>query len=214
MKSRILTLLFLIAVNTVFFAQKCKVKDDNLNKKYEGECKKGLAHGYGKAWGEDAFFEGEFRKGVLHGNGVYVWKNGNKYSGHFVKGKFEGKGELIKADLVQKGYFKKGKYIGEYKTPYKVISKKGIRTVSFLKQQQDINEVEIRIFNNGVLINTDVRIIDTNNTFVENNGSILTMKDIKFPLKKVELFFTVDSFSYSLNFEIYQKGNWQVNISL
>lgn len=213
MKNIILTLLFLISVNTVFYAQDCKVKDKTLSKKYEGDCKKGLAHGQGKAWGIENVYEGRFKKGKLHGEGTYIWKNGNTYKGSFVKGKFDGKGVLIKKNSTKKGYFKKGKYIGKYKRPYKIVSKRGIRTVNFIKQPQSFNEVEIKIYENGALIKPQVRITDTNNTFVEKSNNLI-LKDVNFPLKKVELSFTTNSFSYSLVFEIYQKGNWKVNITL
>jgi len=213
MKNITLILVFLIGINTVFYAQNCKVKDKLLTKKYEGDCKKGLAHGQGKAWGNENFYEGNFKKGRVHGEGTYTWNNGNVYKGSFVKGKFDGKGVLTENNITKKGYFKKGKYIGKYKRPYKIVSKRGIRTVNFIKQPQDFNEVEIKIYENGALIKPQIRITDTNNTFVEKSNN-LVFKDVSFPLKKVELFFTANSFSYSLVFEIYQKGNWKVNITL
>ena len=33
-------------------AQKCQVLNENFNKSYKGDCKKGLAHGKGKAKGK------------------------------------------------------------------------------------------------------------------------------------------------------------------
>jgi len=51
MKRTILFALFLFP--SLLFAQECKVLVENLSDSYEGECKKGLANGHGKAEGDD-----------------------------------------------------------------------------------------------------------------------------------------------------------------
>ncbi len=52
---------------------------------YHGECKKGLAHGKGEAFGRDHYI-GEFKKGWPNGNGLYKWNNGDNYEGEWKKG--------------------------------------------------------------------------------------------------------------------------------
>lgn len=41
-------------------------------KSYQGECKGGLAHGIGKAFGVGGYYEGEFRNGSPHGKLVWI----------------------------------------------------------------------------------------------------------------------------------------------
>ena len=60
----------------------CKVLVDALSDKYEGRCKKGLAHGKGIATGIDTC-EGKFKNGFPHGQGVYTWKNSDVYDGNW-----------------------------------------------------------------------------------------------------------------------------------
>jgi hypothetical protein len=197
-----------------------KVLDINLNQKYEGKCKRGLAHGKGKAWGEKDYYEGKFKKGLPHGYGIYKWGNGNVYEGNFVRGKMDGKGELISIlpsgeKKIQKGYFRKGKYIGKYIKPYKVILKQGIRKVQFRENGiGDLNEVRIMAYADGRLIDGDLIITDMNNTMVENTGEGSVLTNIQFPLKKVEVTFKHSVFSYRLIFNIYKKGNWEIIISV
>jgi hypothetical protein len=198
----------------------CKVLDTNLNKRYEGKCKKGKAHGEGKAWGEKDYYEGHFKKGYLHGYGVYKWGNGTIYKGNFAKGKMEGKGELIEIlssgeQKISEGYFKKNKYIGKYKNPYKVISQQSIQKITFRESKVGgINEVRIKVYSNGQLLSSSLNITDLNNTTIETRGEGTILTNVTFPLKRVEVSFSSGTFSHRLVFEIYKKGNWEVIISV
>jgi len=69
----------------------CKVLVPELSGSYFGKCKKGLAHGKGKALGIDSY-DGNFRKGLPHGGGVYKWENGAIYDGDWREGLRDGKG--------------------------------------------------------------------------------------------------------------------------
>ena len=210
----ILLFVFTLSVN----AQDCKVKLPELSGKYEGECKKGYANGNGKAWGATDYYEGQFKKGLPYRYGIYKWGNGSVYEGNFSKGLMDGEGELILNDTsgkkeIKKGFFKKGKYLGLYKRPYKVVSQQGIRTINFQENPIKQNEVRITIFSDGIKIEPLLSINDTNNTIVENrNGTVLS--NVNFPLKRVDISFQVDSFSYKAVFDIYKEGNWEVIISL
>jgi hypothetical protein len=103
------------------------VGKEDIRGSYEGDCKKGKAHGNGKAIGKDTY-EGEFRKGFPSGYGTYTYSNGNVYKGDFQKGLMDGEGELTiirigQPDSVVTGYWSEDIYIGENPNKYEVQSK-------------------------------------------------------------------------------------------
>jgi hypothetical protein len=70
---------------------KCTVLDPELKGSYTGDCREGLAEGYGEAIGT-ARYKGEFRAGRKHGKGVKSWPSGDRYEGDFVEDRKEGSG--------------------------------------------------------------------------------------------------------------------------
>lgn len=209
----------MLTIITSFYKDNCEVKIPELNKRYEGECRKGLADGAGKAWGEKDCYEGVFKKGFPHGQGIYKRHNGYIYIGEFSKGRMDGRGELFLKDvsgkdsIIKKGYFEKGNYIGEYKQSYKVLLESAIRKIDFRENSINQDEVRITVNSNGKKITPNLTITDVNNTIIENrNGTVLI--NTVFPLKRVNISFQVNSFSYKTIFDIYKKGNWEVIISL
>ena len=94
----------------------CRVRLPDLAGSYEGECRRGKAHGQGKAIGRDTY-EGKFAKGLPHGHGTYTWANGDYYEGEFVKGAKEGDGKLVfasvKADSIQTGRWDNDRFLSE-----------------------------------------------------------------------------------------------------
>ena len=120
----------------------CKVLVPELSGQYQGDCKKGLANGTGKAVGTDTY-EGEFKKGYPHGEGTYTWANGDVYQGEFQKGKPDGTGTLTKKNgEVEKGYWKYGYFTGDNKNAplYKVNRKQYVSNYS-IQRVGDGNEV-------------------------------------------------------------------------
>lgn len=69
----------------------CVVLDRELQAKYSGGCRNGLAEGYGEASGV-AQYKGEFKAGRKHGKGVKTWSSGDRYEGEFVEDRKEGRG--------------------------------------------------------------------------------------------------------------------------
>jgi hypothetical protein len=110
----------------------CKVLVPELEGEYTGDCRRGIAHGSGKAVGVDTY-EGEFKRGYPHGDGKYIWANGDIYEGEFRNGKPDGEGILTKQNgETQKGYWKLGYFSGEDKNPplYKINRKQYINNYS------------------------------------------------------------------------------------
>jgi len=117
------------------YSQQCEVEKESLKGTYTGDCKKGKAHGKGKAVGAETY-EGDFKSGLPDGQGTYTWNNKNVFSGKFSKGLREGKGTMIfkregAQDSLIEGYWKKDMYIGKNENPWKVYTKTGsVREVS------------------------------------------------------------------------------------
>src|SRR5258705_5004298 len=121
--------LALLLMSFYTYSQNCTVEKESLKGTYAGDCKKGKAHGKGKAVGADTY-EGDFKNGVPDGQGVYTWSNKNMFDGRYVKGLKEGRGTLTfrregAQDSVVEGYWKKDVYIGQHENAWEVISKTG-----------------------------------------------------------------------------------------
>jgi hypothetical protein len=124
-----LSLLPVLFATVSMIAQNCEVDKETLKGSYTGDCKKGKAHGKGKAIGIDTY-EGEFKNGLPDGIGIYTWGNNNIYNGAFSKGLKEGKGKMIlklsdSKDSTIEGFWKKDSYIGRNEKPWVVYSKSG-----------------------------------------------------------------------------------------
>ncbi|MCK0131687.1 hypothetical protein MWU59_09245 [Flavobacteriaceae bacterium F08102] len=224
MKTTLLTLSILLLSFQQSYSQKSKkhaVLLESISVKYEGDMKKNLANGKGKAWGTEDFYEGQFKKGLPHGEGIYTWGNGNIYKGEFSKGKMDGKGTLtIKAsggtsDIIQNGYFKNNQYLGEYKSPYKIIADGGARNVNFQNNGGALKQVSFEVVSNGVSVSSGaLRITDEKNSLIQVVNGFKTMTNATFPLKRIEISFSVNKASYTVILDVYQAGNWHVIISV
>ncbi|OQY56055.1 MAG: hypothetical protein DRR08_30395 [Candidatus Parabeggiatoa sp. nov. 2] len=63
----------------------CEVAVPELYGHYKGDCNGGKAHGRGEAIGKHRY-QGEFVNGYPHGQGTYIWGDGERFVGRFVKG--------------------------------------------------------------------------------------------------------------------------------
>ena len=103
-------LTFFYCINVIAQDQtsSCQVLLPQIAGKYEGECKKGLADGLGKAQGAD-LYEGNFKKGFPEGHGKYTWNDGATFEGEWKKGRKDGYGVLTShpalQDSVLSGYW-------------------------------------------------------------------------------------------------------------
>lgn len=144
--------LLLLPLSFAIKAQQCKVKVSALQGTYQGGCKKKLAHGIGKADGEDSY-SGAFKEGYPNGKGKYTWKNGSWYNGYFKNGALDGEGTMHLVisgdkDSVLTGFWKNNVYIGKYEKPYKIHSKTYMVASVNIKSNdkgKQLNEVVINI---------------------------------------------------------------------
>ena len=94
MSKVIVVMAFILALpHTVAAQDQCVVLMESISDRYEGECKKGLAHGQGEAWGID-HYTGSFKKGLPNGMGTYEYTDGSVYEGMWSKGLRHGTGKL------------------------------------------------------------------------------------------------------------------------
>jgi len=147
MKSILIASIFLF-ISIYAYSQEISgpVLKKELAGKYEGELKKGLAHGMGTAIGTDAY-TGHFTKGFPAGECTYTFSNGDIYRGEFSKGLFSGKGTLTykraNGDSIVEGYWNDGKYSGKTMvTPYEISNKTGSVNPSIICNGEG-NKIEI-----------------------------------------------------------------------
>lgn len=203
----------------------CDVLMETLALEYEGECKKGLAHGTGKALGSHTY-EGEFKKGYPDGTGTYTWANGNLYKGEFQNGLKDGEGELFirrlgRADSIVTGYWDDDKYVGKYRTPYSVGQKRNVLRTRFVHMSDTPNQVEFIFQRSGSPIGvSQLQASADKSPLFENTQMLRAFTRVEFPLTNAYLnFYAPSAFnSYQLdcelNFEIYREGHWRVFIEI
>lgn len=202
----------------------CKVLLEQIGDSYEGECKKGLAHGQGMATGEDTY-TGEFKKGLPHGTGLYRWANGDSFEGEWKKGLKEGSGKLMRADSsVQEGFWIEDEYIGEEKEPYKIIAKSGfIHKITFKRIGSEPNKVDVYFVQNhrdlsGVVVSDFGK--DFGKLIPGTINMLLSVNVDAFPFAGF-LEFSARSWitkqmvlDNSFDIQISQPGHWKVTVDL
>ncbi len=212
--------LVLITGFNTFGQTTCEVLVYNISESYQGECKKGLAHGKGIARGTDVY-EGRFRKGYPDGKGTYIWQNGDYYEGSWDKGFRDGGGDFyIKSnnkDSLITGIWKADKYIGPKPINPKVTKSVGVGRYNF-KRMNTGNQVTIKIYQMGIL-NTEISevLMNANYGYQSNIGHYFVFENIQVPFKCCVQYKTWNKFHTSQNniifeFEITQLGKWEVNI--
>ncbi len=206
--------------------QSCKVIVPNLDGKYFGECKKGLADGQGSARGIH-IYEGEFNKGYPHGEGKYIWAGDDYYEGTFKKGKRNGYGKhymIIDGKYVlTEGFWENDVYIGKEKKVqnYSTDLKAGIKHVFYNYKGIDASTNEIMIvFKKG---NNESKSIVSDPSIEGSSGNLIDLEEkygfenVAFPFK-AKLSFNAPNetkpefTSATLNFEIMKEGSWDVII--
>ncbi len=122
------TCLLLSFSHPVYCQTYCKVLKPEISLDYQGECKKGLAHGQGEAYGRDHYI-GEFKKGWPNGNGFYEWNNGDSYEGGWKTGERHGNGKFtftISTEiLILEGRWANDEFVGR-KNEYKIEERSNI----------------------------------------------------------------------------------------
>lgn len=208
-------------------AAQCEVLLEAISGTYEGDCKKGLAHGTGKSVGTDTY-EGEFKKGLPDGQGTYTWAGGDVFTGEFKKGKKDGEGTLTQADgTVAKGYWKEDEYIGTDKNPYAVINKSiSVNRVTFRRQNAAPDEIDFRFSYLGKPARArNFRIEGSFGVVTNETDYVKTVKVYQYPAQGTISFSAEttrdaggsgsgDYKDGNLEFRINQSGKWEVTVEM
>ncbi len=193
---------------------------------YEGDCKRGLAEGFGRTIGED-YYEGRFKKGMPHGKGNFYWENGDTFEGIWKKGMKDGKGTLVLkrdglADSVVIGVWREDEYIGTGQTErqYKVTRNLNVRKYRFQKISDEINEVEIRITRNTMPFGDFADLVFNGTSGVPfNRADYRGHSGVAYPFTgnislSAPTQFRTSFYSVLLVYEIYEPGQWVITIEV
>ena len=198
----------------------CVVLLKSISDKYEGDCKKGLAHGQGIAIGIDRY-EGHFKKGLPHGKGTYQYNDGAVYKGGWHKGLRNGQGEytfvIDGRDSVVTGYWKDDKYIGKTKNQkeYQITLRRGIETFSFQKLNETDNWVEIYFERNAKRYTPSDLRLTSSSGYQTTHGNNVVVEDLKYPFTGTIRYSVLNKLGTSrvnceLEYTIQKPGKWQI----
>jgi hypothetical protein len=211
-----LTLFSAITVVAQDETSSCRVLLPQIAGIYEGECKKGLADGMGKAQGID-LYEGCFRKGYPEGHGKYTWKDGATFEGEWKKGKKNGYGVLTNhpasQDSILTGYWIDDEYIGTEKSPFKV-NNKGINVLGLnvTRVGSDKDQIVVEFNKNG----KPLSIYSFSVTEVLGGYSTISKSDFSKTLLNVRFPFRAEMAggAYVFDVTISQRGSWKIIVNV
>jgi hypothetical protein len=208
--------MIIVIMSNIHARGQCTVKMKSIQGTYDGQCKKGLADGFGKALGTDTY-EGYFKKGWPDGKGKYSWKNGNYYEGEWKKGEMNGEGKMVllnddQQEEITSGFWKQGEYIGLYKETHKVFNKtSNITNVDFSLLNNTANEIRIVLFSGKQLEIDRITVTPTIGLYenLQQTGNSVILTNVEFPFRAY-----VNMPQYNFDFVINQSGNWEVRIEV
>ncbi len=228
----LLILVFLCSLG-VYAQFDCKVKVEALQGQYNGECKKGLAHGEGAARGVDTY-QGNFRKGYPHGFGVYTYANGSNYIGNYRQGLRDGYGLMNTiteaGDLVQDyGLWLADSLIAgnDPKALFKVKDRKGIKLIDPRLTRDDAVKSQIWInfqvngvpdktavlskaeISNGIVLDTKKRALNTLVAFDDIEEFPVTFR-LEYEIRQANHF---EPLECVVEVTLFTKGLWEIDIN-
>lgn len=204
--------------------KECDVLHDGLKDTYDGNCKKGLAHGVGKATGKLGLYEGSFRKGLPDGNGKLRYADGAYFDGTWDKGLRDGKGKFVSSNNeVTEGYWKDDEYQGKYKKPYEYRVVRGnLPRLSFNKRNDFGKDIELTFLRDGQRSRAAVSglLVQSSSSILNDSGITFTgFQNVEYPFE-AQVDFTYKPRGSALptdvrvEFTIYEEGDWVVNFML
>ena len=203
----------------------CKVLLNGLDEQYSGECKKGLAHGEGKAEGSLGKYEGKFKKGFPNGQGRLDYNEtiaeGAYYVGSWQKGERDGEGTYYHSkDSITAGYWEDDDYIGKYAYPYKVLSSQAVPRYKFTKTSViGTPNIQIQFKRQGVLTMSEIITLQVQASSGSESRlqNYVVIENVDFPFEgfltlSVTNRMKANTYSASFSFVINEEADWIVTI--
>ena len=200
----------------------CKVLMPALKGNYKGDCKKGLAHGYGVAKGKDSY-EGYFKKGYPNGTGTYHWATGETYTGEWKKGKRNGEGsysfKIENRDTTVTGLWENDIYAGVVVKKPSVVRAHNIDSYIFKKTGGTQNRVMLNFQQNGTYnVEIENLMLTASSGTDAKSGSLVGFDNITFPVTIVVRYDTYNKlktvkYNAYIEFTIYEEGDWEVRLT-
>jgi hypothetical protein len=200
----------------------CQVNMKSISGSYTGGCKKGLAHGSGRAEGLDSY-QGGFKKGLPHGEGVYVWRSGKKFEGKFEKGLMYGKGVITQpiadADSILSGYWRKDVYIGKVFLPdVGIVSRRNVDRIEIEEYPGQSAEIRFRFLKMGVKNGeiSDLTVTTPTGLQQVSSGEVI-IDNPEFPFNTIITYRTPNKFSTAMldvrvQLEVNFRGIWVITL--
>lgn len=224
MKIRYLLSMVLIAgfCNSYGQNSNCQVNMESINGSYSGGCKKGLAHGNGRAEGLDSY-EGGFKKGLPQGEGVYEWRSGKKFEGSFDKGLMHGKGVLtipgFATDSLLTGYWRQDVYIGlEVIADVGIVSRRNVDRIQVNKYPGQEAQIRFRFLKMGVKNGemTDLTVTAPSGLQQFSSGEVI-IDNPEFPFNTIITYKTPNKFNTSIldvrvQLDVNFRGIWVITL--
>ena len=233
MKNFLICLFLSLTCICSYSQSSCEVESDIFSS-YDGECKKGLAHGRGVAAADSLSYEGEFRKGYPDGEGILKLRNGNVFKGEFKDGNVYGLGQMIstEGEPLQEGYWKGSMtdfmYMGSDKSAlsgYKILADDNLNQaqVRISNAENETEVIRIRLSdpkNRSISgINIDERTSgQIAKSTLTNSRSFIELTSVKFPfIGTLRYSVSNQSGNFSipviLKVEIIEPGDWTISIT-
>ncbi len=219
MKTQIFFIAVFMITQVVTGQEPCKVLMETISSGYEGACRNGLAHGFGKATGVDTY-EGNFRRGLPHGRGTYTWSHGDVYEGSWRRGEKHGAGKLTRIvngePEIKEGVWRNGEFDESRsgQPQYRVNRQRSIDYVRVIETGAE-EQVRVRIWRGGSRLSyTGLRVHHSSGTY-QIIGEEILFQHVTFPFT-FSVFYNVPNkmrtgrVDCELEVTINNKGSWEI----
>ncbi len=200
----------------------CLVLLDSISGTYNGDCKKGKAHGFGKAQGAHTY-EGEFRKGWPFGEGIYTWNEGRWYKGRFRNGLKNGYGKmhsnLVGADTLLIGYWRNDYYVGEENLPdFEVREQMNLENFSISLRDFEGASLRVKILRDKATnSNARITMLNSSSGHARKGSGSVVYEHIEFPFQFSIYYDTPNRFASSTISTVFEvtintPGDWEIKL--
>jgi len=218
-KYALISVFFFIALSYDAVQEKCEVLKPEIALEYDGECRRGLAHGYGKATGADTY-EGNFRNGLPHGEGIYTRSTGEVYEGGWRRGLQHGRGKYTYfedgEEMVKTGRWVNGEFSSRavIQAEYKINRQRSINDIRVISTGEGSNVV-LKITRSGLPLTYSNLNVSGSSGQQRMQGQEIRFEHVNFPFTasaryRVPNVMRTAEFDCELEITIVTPGSWEI----